>query len=420
MKPRPYVKARNSQVCLCVFAVLGVFARNGSLEWRVSCKDDSLVAVSALVSQIKNAACEFGFEVAGITSVEPLERDDSAFHDWCANGHAADMDYMTRRTELHGNPRALVPYAQSLISLAVDYGAEAPQFEHEHRYGRVARYAWGLDYHDVVKPRLKALASRIEEIAGREIHARCFVDAVPLLERAVAARAGLGFFGKNTNLLQPRRGSWFFLSEILLDLELPADNREIKVSCGSCHRCIDACPTDAFPTPYVLDSRKCISYLTIENKGAIPREFREAVGDWVFGCDACQDVCPFNRFSSDARWPEFRPQAGVGRRLDLVEALTIASDEEFRARFRGTPLTRPKRRGLLRNAAVVAANVGATAAVPALIARVENDPEPLIRSHSLWALSRLDARRVVAAAERALKDDADKLVREEAEAILAR
>ncbi len=375
--------------------------------------------MSALVTQIKNAAREIGFEVVGIASVEPLERDDIAYHKWCGEGYAAGMDYMTRRPELHARPRSLVPYAQSLITLAVDYATAAPVFEHEHRFGRVARYAWGLDYHDVVKPRLKALAGRIEEITGREIHARCFVDAVPLLERAVAARAGLGFFGKNTNLLQPRSGSWFFLSEILLDLELPADNREIKVSCGSCRRCLDACPTDAFPAPYVLDSRKCISYLTIENKGEIPRELRAAVGDWVFGCDVCQDVCPFNRFSSDARWPEFHPEAGVGPRLDLVEVLSIASDDEFRVRFRGTPLTRPKRRGLLRNAAVVAANVVASAAVPSLIERIENDTAPLIRSHCLWALSQLDPKRAAPIAERALKFDPDALVREEAEMFLS-
>jgi epoxyqueuosine reductase len=374
--------------------------------------------VSELVTQIKNAARELGFKVAGIASVEPLERDEIAYHKWCGEGHAAGMDYMTRRPGLHVRPRLLVPYAQSLITLTVDYASAAPVFEHEHRFGRVARYAWGLDYHDVVKPRLKALAVRIEEIAGREIHARCFVDAVPLLERAVAARAGLGFFGKNTNLLQPRSGSWFFLSEILLDLELPADNREIKVSCGSCRRCIDACPTDAFPAPYVLDSRKCISYLTIENKGAIQRELRAAVGDWVFGCDVCQDVCPFNRFASDTRWPEFHPEAGVGPRLDLVEVLSIASGDEFRARFRNTPLTRPKRRGLLRNAAVVAANVCATAAVPSLVKRVENDSEPLIRSHCLWALSQLDPKRAAAIAERALKSDPDALVREEAKMVL--
>jgi epoxyqueuosine reductase len=375
--------------------------------------------VSELVTQIKQAARELGFELAGIASVEPLERDDIAFQHWCEEGLAAGMDYMTRRPELHAHPRTLVPYAQSLITLAVDYATAAPVFEHEHRYGRVARYAWGLDYHDVVKPRLKTLVRKIEEIAGREIHARCFVDAVPLLERALAARAGLGFFGKNTNLLQPRSGSWFFLSEILLDLELPADNREIKINCGSCHRCIDACPTGAFPAPYQLDSRKCISYLTIENNGAIPRELRAAMGDWVFGCDVCQDVCPFNRFASDTRWPEFRPEAGVGPRLDLVELLSIASDEEFRVRFRGTPLTRPKRRGLLRNAAVVAANVGATAAVPLVIERIENDPEGLIRSHCLWALSQLNPKRAAPIAERALKGDPDPLVLEEARMILS-
>ena len=373
--------------------------------------------MSELVAQIKNAAGELGFEIAGIASVEPLECDDIAYHKWCGEGYAAGMDYMTRRPELHAHPRKLVPYAQSLITLAVDYATAAPPFEHEHSFGRVARYAWGLDYHDVVKPRLQALAGRIDEIAGREIHARCFVDAVPLLERAVAVRAGLGFFGKNTNLLQPRNGSWFFLSEILLDLELPADNREIKVSCGSCRRCVDACPTDAFPAPYVLDSRKCISYLTIENKGEIPRELRAAVGDWVFGCDVCQEVCPFNRFSSDTRWPEFHPEAGVGPKLDLIEVLSIANDDEFRARFRGTPLTRPKRRGLLRNAAVVAANVCATAAVPSLIERIENDTEPLIRSHCLWALSQLDPKRAAPIAERALRFDPDGMVREEAEMV---
>jgi len=370
--------------------------------------------VSALVTQIKQAAREIGFEVAGIASVEPLERDDAAFHQWCEAGYAAGMDYMTRRRELHAHPRALVSRARSLITLAVDHYAEAPAFEHEARYGRVARYAWGLDYHDVVRPRLHALVSKIENLVGREVHARCFVDAVPLLERAVAARAGLGFFGKNTNLIQPRGGSWFFLSEILLDLDLPADAQEIKVSCGTCRRCIDACPTDAFVAPYQLDSNRCISYLTIENKGAIQREMRTAVGEWVFGCDVCQDVCPFNRFADETRWPEFKTTAGAGPRLDLIEVLSIATDEEFRHRFRGTPLTRPKRRGLLRNAAVVAANVGATAAVPALSERIEHDPEPLIRSHALWAISRLDEKRARLLSERVFRNDPDASVREEA------
>lgn len=373
-----------------------------------------------LVTQIKQAARELGFEVVGVASVEPLSRDDRAFREWRDAGFAAGMTYMTRRPELHADARALVPYAQSLITLAINYYAAAPPFEHENRYGRVARYAWGRDYHDVVKTRLRSLASRIEHLAGRPVHARCFVDAVPLLERAYAASAGLGFFGKNTNLLQPRSGSWFFLSEILVDLELPAEPERVKVSCGTCHRCIDACPTNAFAGPYKLDSRRCISYLTIENKGEIPCELREGLGEWLFGCDVCQDVCPFNRFASDTDWPELRPEAGAGPRLDLAELLSVASDDEFRARFNGTALTRAKRRGLLRNAAVVAANIHATSAIPALLDRVRNDAEPLIRGHALWALSRLDARLAAQAADLAVRFDPDAFVQEEARIILDR
>ncbi len=369
--------------------------------------------MSALVEQIRRAARELGFEVAGIASVQPLLRDDAAFGQWRESGFAAGMDYMTRRPELHAHPAALVSDARSLITLAINYFATGPAFEHEHRFGRVARYAWGLDYHDVVKPRLIELAVRIENIAGRKLHARCFVDAVPLLERAVAASAGVGFFGKNTNLLQPRQGSWFFLSEILVDLDLPADNNRIKVSCGSCTRCLNACPTDAFAGPYQLDSRKCISYLTIENKGEIPRELRSGIGEWVFGCDVCQDVCPFNRFASDTAWPELRGEAGAGSRLDLTELLSIATDAEFRARFRGTALLRPRRRGLLRNAAVVAANIGAIRTVPALVERIESDSEPLIRSHALWALAQLDPNRVLSLIERCLSDPSPQ-VRDEA------
>ena len=373
--------------------------------------------MSALVEQIRQAARELGFEVAGIASVEPLARDDRAFAHWRESGFAAGMVYMTRRPELHAHPSALVPYARSVITLAINYYETAPAFEHEHRFGRVARYAWGLDYHDVVKPRLVELALQIEKFAGRKLHARCFVDAVPLLERAVAASAGVGFFGKNTNLLRPRSGSWFFLSEILVDLDLPADENQIKVSCGSCRRCMDACPTDAFAGPYQLDSRKCISYLTIENKGAIPRELRSQIGEWVFGCDVCQDVCPFNRFASDTAWLELRPESGAGSRLDLGELLSIASDEQFRARFRGTALMRPKRRGLLRNAAIAAANIGATSAVPALVERIKSDAEPLIRSHALWALAQLDFKLAKQIAPGLIKNDPDESTRDEARVV---
>ncbi|HKP11532.1 MAG TPA: tRNA epoxyqueuosine(34) reductase QueG, partial [Blastocatellia bacterium] len=350
--------------------------------------------MSDLVAQIKRAARQLGFEVAGVTSAAPLARDDEHYREWAGAGFAGEMTYMTRRPELMAHPRALAPHAQSIITLAVNYYSDAPPFRHDNRFGRVARYAWGLDYHDVVKPRLLSLAAQIEAMVGRPLHARCFVDAVPLLERGVAARAGLGFVGKNTNLLRPQHGSWFFLAELLSDLDLPADDEPVKVSCGTCHRCLDACPTDAFVGPYRLDARRCISYLTIEHKGVIPAELRAAMGEWVFGCDACQEnqpaaagrarlpvivrgqaeqVCPFNRFARPTGWREFAPEAGTGPRLDLSETLRLASDAAFRQRFKGTPLLRPKRRGLLRNAAVVAANVGCTAAVPALVERIEED-----------------------------------------------
>jgi epoxyqueuosine reductase len=392
--------------------------------------------VSSLVAQIKDEARALGFEIVGITSTDELTDDDARFTQWREAGLAADMDYMKRRTHLHARPAELAPAALSIITLAINYYTSAPPFAHENRYGRVARYAWGRDYHLVVRPRLEELAARIERTVGRKLRHRSFVDAVPLLERAVAARAGLGFFGKNTNLILPRRGSWFFLAELLVDLELPPEESQLKISCGSCHRCLDACPTTAFVAPYTLDSRRCISYLTIENRGAIPRDLRPDVGEWIFGCDICQEmrpatrgplpviergsesVCPFNRFAEDTLWPEFRPEAGAGCRLDLVEVLSIETDERFRARFKGTPLTRPKRRGLLRNAAVVAANVGCTAAASVLAERIQSDPEPLIRSHSLWAVARLDARLAINLALRVLKTDPDPSVCEEARFIL--
>jgi epoxyqueuosine reductase len=396
------------------------------------------MATTEITQRIKEAARRLGFDVIGITSAEPLVRDNEAFTEWRESGFAAEMNYMLRKTDLHANPQILVPAASSIITLAINYYVPAPPFMHKNRYGRVARYAWGLDYHDAVKARLLEFAAHIEKIAGREIHARCFVDAVPLLERAVAARAGLGFFGKNTNLLQPQSGSWFFLAEILLDLELPVENRKAQISCGTCHRCIDACPTDAFAAPYKLDSRRCISYLTIENKSGIPHNLRAGLGEWIFGCDVCQEmqpeatkhgslpvivrgktelVCPFNRFAQETAWPEFHPEAGTGQKLDLVELLSIETDERFRARFKGTPLARPKRRGLLRNAAVVAANIECVSAVPVLAERIRSDAEPLIRSHSLWALARLDRAEGLRMAESSLSDP-DPSVRHEALLIL--
>ena len=377
-----------------------------------------------LANQIKAAAAELGFSVTGITSAAPLIQDLRALQEWIGAGFAAGMDYMVRKPGLKGQPKELVPYAASVISLAVNYHSSAARFEHQNRYGRIARYAWGLDYHEVVKPRLARLAGRIEQMIASSsltpdaFKYRCFVDAVPLLERAIAQRAGIGFFGKNTNVLQPRGGSWHFLSELLINAELPEEGQQSKVSCGSCTRCLDACPTGAFAGPFRLDSRLCISYLTIENRGHIPLELRGAIGEWLFGCDVCQDVCPFNRFSTDTDWPELRPEAGPGPRIDIPDLLTIDADEKFRVRFSGTALSRPKRRGLLRNAAVVAANIGCVEAMPALLQRIERDPEPLIRQHAIWAAARLDEQMSRGLIERAIKTDPDPGVQKEAAAAL--
>ena len=410
--------------------------------------------VAEIVSRIKDAARNLGFSVIGITSAEPLAKDLTALIEWRKAGYAAGMEYMTGRGALPGTPGALVPSAASVISLGVNYYSRSPEFHHENRFGRIARYAWGRDYHDVIRPRLYRLSAEIEaltnappsdsitddlvtgghvtdgragnnaedrrgRIPNSAFKSRSFVDAVPLLERAVARRAGLGFFGKNTNILQPRAGSWFFLAEIFVNVDLPPLGEPTKVSCGSCTRCVTACPTAAFPSPYVLDSNLCISYLTIENKGPIPPYLREGIGDWIFGCDICQDVCPFNRFSSETDWPELMPEAGPGPRLDLVEILGIQTENDFRSRFAGTALLRPKRRGLLRNAAVVAANIFCTAAVPELVERAERDPEPLIRSHALYGLSKLDRASAKSIAERARCNDPDGGVRQEAEKVLA-
>jgi epoxyqueuosine reductase len=371
-----------------------------------------------LVAGLRGAARDLGFDVASIAPAALPERDLTALSAWLREGRAGEMSWMGRTERLRRDPSTLLAGAASVVTVAVAHAWDAPPFRSEGRYGRVARYAWGRDYHDVVLPRLRALADRLSRLSPTPLAARCLVDAEPFLERAAAAAGGLGFVGKNTNVIRPHGGSYWLLGEILVDATLPPTSAPSAVSCGTCRRCLDACPTNAFVDEYRLDSRRCVSYLTIEAKGPIPRDLRAGLGPWVFGCDVCQEVCPFNRFAPRDAWPELSPAAGVGPRLDLVETLSIASDEAFRARFAGTPLLRPKRRGLLRNAATVAANVGAEAAIPALARLAKADPEAVVRTHALDALVRLDPRRGKAAAEER-RNDPDPAVREEARVALA-
>jgi epoxyqueuosine reductase len=279
----------------------------------------------------------------------------------------------------------------------------------------VARYALGDDYHDVMLSRLKTLLAEVRARYGEEVPGRAYVDTGPLLERDLAQRAGLGWWGKNTNLLHRHLGSYFFLGALLLGLDLAPD-APTTAHCGTCRRCLDACPTRAFVAPYVLDARRCISYLTIELKGPIPRNLRPLVGNWIYGCDICQEVCPWNRKAPPTDEPAFQPRGDLAA-PELIPLLGM-TDEEFRARFRGSPIKRTKRRGLLRNVAVALGNARDPVAIPALRAALGQDPEPLVRGHAAWALGRIGGPAAHAALLAATETELDPYVTEEIQGAL--
>jgi epoxyqueuosine reductase len=333
-----------------------------------------------LATRIKSWAGELGFELAGIAAATPADGFDR-LREWLDQGFAGDMAYMHRHAEARRHPASILPPVQSVVMVGLNYqpAADEPM---EAGTGRVARYARGPDYHEVLKDRLKKLLARIQAAAG-PCRGRAVVDTAPLLERDFARRAGLGWFGKNTMLLNKKLGSYFFLGALLLDLPLPPDEPFSVQHCGTCTACLDACPTQAFAGPGWLDARRCISYLTIELRGPVPEELRPGLGDWLFGCDICQEVCPWNRKAPAGSFP-FRQDLQA---LDLVELLSL-SEEEFAKRFAGTALTRPRRGGLLRNAALVLGNRGDRAALPAL-EKALGDSDPLVREAARWAISQM-------------------------------
>jgi epoxyqueuosine reductase len=363
--------------------------------------------------RIRGWARQAGFDRAGIAALAPSEHG-AALSEWLDRGDQAGMEYMRRRLEARLEPARILPGARSAVCVALQYhpldGADEPDGD---LWPRVARYARGRDYHDLMIERLRLLAARIEE-AYPGTAWRPYVDTGPVLERELAARAGLGAVGKNTNLLHPEAGSWFLLGELFLTLELTPDAPQADL-CGSCTRCLEACPTGALPAPYRLDSRRCISYWTIEHRGDLPLEVREMVGDWVFGCDVCQEVCPLNEAPpptahDDLRLPSARAE------LDLAALLTI-SREEYVERFRGSPMKRAKRHGLQRNAAVAMGNLGSTAYLGPLT-RALAASEPVVRRHAAWALGRIGGA-AREALEAALRAEADGSVRAEIECALA-
>ena len=365
---------------------------------------------------LEERAYAAGFDLVGVTRAEPLTQGGERLREWQEAGMAADMGYMQRPVELLSDPKKLQKSAKSVVSLGVSYyPGDHP--ENTEGGGRVARYAWGRDYHEVIKERLFRLRAELEEKLGVKIKARGFTDAVPLLERSAAQHAGLGFFGRNSCLISGEVGSYFFIADLIVDLDLAPDPSG-SGTCGRCTRCMDRCPTGAIKAPGVVDARLCISYLTIENKGEIPRHLRPLVGDWAFGCDVCQEVCPYNKTkAARSRWPEFSEEAGTGPYLEIVEVLGIRTEEEFERRFAGTPLTRPGRAGLLRNCCVAAGNLGLRRALPALIRCLREDESPLVRAHAAWALGEIGG--AEAALEEAAEGESDPACLEEIKLALA-
>ena len=328
----------------------------------------------SLSQMIKRIVYDLGFERVGIALIEPLGQERN-FAEWIERSFHGTMGYMARRADERLDPTRYLPGARSVVVVAKNYytpGRGVP----------ISRYAWGEDYHGVLERRLRDLADRIEEGGVR---ARACVDTAPVLEKAWAVRAGIGWQGKHSNVMTRDYSSWLFLGEVITAAELVPDAPFEKEHCGTCTRCIDLCPTGAIVQPYVVDSNRCIAYLTIEHRGVIPRELRAAMGDLIFGCDICQDVCPWNTFA------QVTPEAAFVRRdLPTLAELVRLTPAQFSRRFRGSPVKRAKRSGFVRNVAIALGNSGSTEAVAPLTGALA-DEDPLVRLHAAWALGRLGA-----------------------------
>lgn len=350
-----------------------------------------------LKEKIKTVASELGFQHTVIGSLEPLDGARIELEAWLARGFAASMNYLKPNAHFRTSPQLLYPYARSAIVVSVSYyspSETAPGLT----YGRVAGYAVGLDYHHVIKTKLRELRFGIEKIIGRPLMGKAYADNVSLYEQAFACQAGLGFAGKNSLVIGARlTGSYGFVAELFCDLELEPDE-PYQGTCGKCFRCGNACPTGAIVGASCVDANFCISYLTIENKGSIPLVLRPKIGAWVFGCDLCQQVCPYNQSPPQTPWTELLPTSGVGHFLELFGLLAVKDESEFKRRFGLSPLSRAKRRGLLRNALVVLGNLKPEGGVRRILEFVLGEADPMLREHACWAIAQyknLTARRAL-------------------------
>jgi epoxyqueuosine reductase len=348
--------------------------------------------IENLKLSIKDKARQLGFFLAGVTTPEPPPHY-STFENWLAQGLHGQMKYLAtdRSRTRRADPKQILDQCKSILVLATPYSpaegwrsGEAPYRDH----GQIAAYAQGDDYHDVLPARMKQLVQFIEQQVGGPVKNRWHTDTGPILERDLAQRAGIGWIGKNTCLIHPKQGSYFLLSEIFLDLELEPDAPFVTDHCGTCTRCIEACPTDCILPDRTLDAKRCISYLTIELKEDIPVELRDKMGNWVFGCDICQAVCPWNRFAPEGDTAFMDdPSSSLGAHPPLTDELTL-TPQTFNQRFKRTPVQRAKRRGYLRNVAVALGNTGDMHDLPVL-QNALNDEEPLIKEHAKWAIEQI-------------------------------
>jgi epoxyqueuosine reductase len=370
---------------------------------------------SRLAAWAKSEAHRLGFDLVGLTTPEPPDHI-GVFARWVEAGCHGTMGYLAteRALRLRAGPRLILGGCESILVAAMRY---PPPQSPPPGQARIASYAGGLDYHDLLRARLAELVGRLEHAAGQTIAHAIYTDTGPILERELGQRAGLGWIGKNTCLIHPRLGSTFFLAEVFLALQLPADPPFVSNRCGTCTRCLDACPTGCILPDRTLDARRCISYLTIEHRGDLPSELRPRLGNWLFGCDICQEVCPWNRrFASPSDEPAFQPDAASVAANPL--ALLAASAADLRESLRGSPLLRPKRQGLLRNAAVVVANRGDRQAVPALAGHLAKETDPTVRGHLAWALGRLGGDAARQALAKARLGETDPAVLDEIDAAL--
>jgi epoxyqueuosine reductase len=368
---------------------------------------------------VKMLARECGLDVAAISGPEPFVGLEGHLHQRIEDGHFKGFSWFTsERASVSADPSALHSSVRSIVAVGLPYFRSFPELPGDGALrGRIARYAWGADYHIVLKRRMADLLARLEDRAGRPIEARLLVDTARIVDRAVAGRSGLGWYGKHSCIIVPGYGSWVLLGELLLDLDLEQD-APLDRNCGQCRACLDRCPTGAIVAPYELDSGLCISFQTIEQRGAIPIELRARFGNWVFGCDECQDVCPYTSAAQESFDRELEPQSlrNVAPELDWLVRMT---EQEFRGAYRGTAVLRAKRRGLARNAAIALGNAGNDRAISLLIEALTSHDEPLVRGHAAWGLSRYEDRQARLGLERALSTEVDEFVLNEIRAALA-